>query len=68
MRSPSGLFDRGGAVGSCFAFSSGASIATTFPKFSLLYFTVPGTSTLSRAICVTFPFSSVMMAWPPLTV
>ena len=59
---------RGGRSGASVGFRSGVSIATTLPKFSLLYLTVPGTSTLSRSICVTFPFSSVMIARVPLTV
>ncbi len=47
---------------------SGVSIATTLPKFSLLYFSEPSTSISSSLRAVTVPFSSVMMARSPFTV
>jgi hypothetical protein len=43
-------------------------IAIALPKFSRLYFSVPGWSTLASGICVTIPFSSVMIACVPFTV
>ena len=47
---------------------SGVSIATTLPKFSLLYCSEPSTSISSSFIAVTVPFSSVMIARSPFTV